>query len=795
MKQIYLIARRESLAILFSPAGMAVLSCYLILAGYVFSTNISMTQEATLRYTFATLGSLTVYLIPLITMRLLSEELRSGTFEILITNPVTDTQVILGKFLAGWLSFGFISLPTLIYLPMLQILGSPDVGPAVSGYIGQQLLAAMLVALGLLVSASTQNQVLAAMGAMVGGSLFVLAGNAHQAIGGWAGNSLSYLAVLDHFALFRRGVLDTRSISFFAVTTIMFLFLAIRVVESRRWKFGITPGRPSTAWNYPQLSFVSVILAFFCFGEALLSWISRGLWTSYNSVFFLSGLILIGIPLWQNIERVKYELGRRQAGIAVTVITNCLLVFLIWGMALHLTSRIFYRTDLTGTRHYTLSGQTSSVLSKLAVPVQVVNTITQPNDLLQEIKDILDEYQTKSKIIDVKTLNPLRSPTEAEQWRAKYKLTSSLSDEILIGIGDRYRRIPKAALFFQKTEIVNGRKLAGPVQFVGEAEITSAIIHLTHDKPGKIVLLAGHGERTTNETGNDGISRAASELLRSGYTVQTQVIAPGTNAKFSPDTQVVIVAGPRKQLADEDLKAINGLLDQGGGLLSLLDPGISAGMDVLLNSWNIRLNNDIVVDKQDFLSSGDPMSLFVNHFTADHPIGNGMKSLSAVLPTARRIAVIASNPAPNPNVNARYFMSGSANSWAVDYQTGTEVKIDPKKDHRGPVPLGAAADRYQEFSEPGRNPLKGSMVVIGDSDFISNRYIDMAGNLNLFQNAVDWLAGRFDVIAVRPKISDTRMMPITVRQMKWVYWWSVVLIPGAAVLASLLLMLRRRIKI
>ena len=790
MKQIYLIARREWTAILCSPTGLGILACYLILSGYIFSTNISVTQEATLRYAFAALGALTVYIIPLITMRLLSEELRSGTFEILITNPVTDFQVILGKFFAGWLSFAVISLPSLAYLLILQIIGSPDYGPAVSCYIGQQFLAAMLTALGLMISASTQNQVLAAMGAMVGGSLFVLAGSAEHSMSGWLGRSVSYFAILDHYALFRRGVLDTRSICFFVLTTAMFLFLAIRVIESRRWKFGITPGRVSIAWNYPQLSFAAGVIAFLCFGEAFLSGISRGLWTLYNSIVFLLGLAFAGVPLWINRGRLQYELGRRQAGIVVTVITNCLLVFLIWGMAIHLSSRLYSRMDLTGTRHFTLSNQTVSILTKLSSPIQIINTINQPNDMVQEIKDLLDEYQTRSKLIDVKNVNPVRSPSEAEQWRQKYKLASPLSNEILIAAGDRYRRIPKAALLFQQTETVGNKMVTGPVAFTGEAEFTSAIIHLTHDKPGKVIILSGHGERATNDAGNEGISRAATELQRSGYLVQTQVITPGTNAKFSQDTQVVIIAGPRKQLADEDLKAVNELLDRGGGLLSLLDPGMDAGMDSLLNAWNIRLHNDIVVDKQNFVSSGDPMSLYVNRFAEEHPIGNGMKSLSAVVPSARRIAIIAANA--NPNVRAMYFMAASPNSWAVDYQSGEKIKIDPKKDHQGPIPLGVGASRYQEFSEPGMNPLKGSMVAIGDSDFVTNQYIDMAGNLNLFLNAVDWLGGRFDTIAVRPKISDTRMMLLTTRQMKWVYWWSIVIIPGIVIAASAFWILRRR---
>jgi ABC-type uncharacterized transport system involved in gliding motility auxiliary subunit len=128
----------------------------------------------------------------------------------------------------------------------------------------------------------------------------------------------------------------------------------------------------------------------------------------------------------------------------------------------------------------------------------------------------------------------------------------------------------------------------------------------------------------------------------------------------------------------------------------------------------------------------------------------------------------------------------------VAYQTGSKITADPKRDHHGQISLGVTAQRFQEFSEPGRNPLQGRMVVIGNSSFLTNQYLDMAGNLDLFLNGVDWLAGRQDLISVRPKYSDARYMPITANQIKWVYWWSILLIPGFVLSASIFAVVRRR---
>ena len=792
MKQIYLIARREWTSILFSPTGLAVMAVYLILSGYIFATNVSMTQEATLRYTFSTLGMLTIFIIPLLTMRLLSEELRSGTFEVLISNPVTDTQVILGKFLAGWVSFLAISFPTLSYLVILWILGNPDFGPAICGYIGQLLLSGMLVSLGLMLSASTQNQVLAAMGAMVAGLLFELARSAGYVFGGRLGNALAYLAILDHFSLFGRGILDTRAITFFLLTTIMFLFIAIRVIESRRWKFGVTPGNVPTNWDSPKLAIGLMILALLFFGEATLTWISWGLWTYYNTMVLLLGMVSLGIPVWKNISRIKYELGRRQTGLALTVLLNCALVLLIWGLAVHLTSRFYLRADTTYARHFTLSRQTETVLSKLTSPVQIIDAIVQPADLAREVRDILDEYKNRTQFLTAQNLDPLRNPAEAKGFQDRYKLNSPVSDELLIISGDRCRRVPKNALFYQVAQMVNGRRIPipGQYQIVGEAEITSSIIQLTHSSPGAVVFLSGHGERKLDDSGNEGITRAVSELKRGGWEIRQQVITPGELSKFPPEVHLAVIAGPRKRLSDEDLKALIDLLDHNGGALALLDPGTETGMDPLLTSWNIHLGNDMVIDIDNSLSGGDPTSMFVNRFIQEHPIGHGMGSLSAVLPMSRRVAIMINNA--NPSVSTVNFMHTSGNSWAIEYQTGRELKLDRKRDHQGPISLGVTAQRYQEFSEPGRNPLQGRMVVIGNSNFISNQNIDMAGNLDLFLNSIDWLADRKDLISMRPKYSDTRFMPISSQQIKWVYWWSILLIPGIALSASILAVIRRR---
>ncbi|HEY3243547.1 MAG TPA: DUF4350 domain-containing protein [Phycisphaerae bacterium] len=801
MRTIRLIARREWLATVLSPTGLIVIVLYLAVCGYVFWLNVSLTQEATLRYTFGTLGVITAFVVPLITMRLLSEELRSGTFEVLTSHPVRDVEIVLGKYLAGYLAFLALSVPTLGYVLILQVFGAPDWGPALCAYLGQQLLALMLLALGLLASSLTANQVLAAMAATIGGILLLLAGTAATSMDSWLGRALAYLAMFEHFSLFRRGVIDTRALAYFVVTALMFLYLAVRAVESHRWKFGALPGHLTATWRAPRISIALFVVAGLALIQGWLWWMTRGGWTVTSLGFVVLGVAAAGTPLWINRARLRYELARRRMGLMVTVAVNSLLVITIWALVTYLTARHYVRLDLTSSKHYALSDQTRMVLDQLAAPADVVVIAGGPTDLRQEVTDLLAEYSARCPRVNVRVIDPIRSPSDIEQIKERYKLTTLPANEVLVAMAGeapqaggtpalQVRRIPISAMVRQKILVADQRPVGATVQFVGEAEITGALIQLTRKAPGRIVFLSGHAERSPDEPGSEGLATIAGELRRNGWSVEKQVVTPGSRAAFPADTSVAVVAAPAKKLSDEDLKAISEVLDRGGGVLLLLEPGAATGLEPLVQDWNIKLGDDVVVDLQEHLAAGDATSLYVSKFSQEHPIGKGMGALAAVLPTARRVAVAAKQF--HTNVFTNNFMHTSGQSWAVAYQPGAKLQVDKNRDKQGPISVGMACERFAEFAEPGRAPLTGRLVVIGDSDFATNHYIDMAGNLDLFMNCVDWLGGRQDLVSVRPKVTDVRRMALTARQTQWVFWLALFGVPGFTLLAGGLAIGRRR---
>jgi ABC-2 type transport system permease protein len=194
-------------------------------------------QEATLRPLFETMAVILVFSNPLLTMRLLSEEYRSGTFETLVTAPVTDTQVILGKFLGVMGFYMLLLVCTGVYMVLLALYGRPDPGVAIMGYLGMVLLGASFLAVGLFASTLTMHQPVAAVLSVAILSVFVIFMQSLTlyAPAPW-GQIASRLNAMTYFKDFARGMLDTRGIVFFVSSTALFLFLSVKTLESRRWK-------------------------------------------------------------------------------------------------------------------------------------------------------------------------------------------------------------------------------------------------------------------------------------------------------------------------------------------------------------------------------------------------------------------------------------------------------------------------------------------------------------------------------------------------------------------------------
>lgn len=236
MRNTTTIALREFKSYLASPMAYVVTGIFLLLTGFFFSISPSTYLETSIRGLWEFWGTLLLLLLAsVLTMRLLAEERKMGTLELLLTAPVRDSEVIMGKFF-GSLGILTVMLALTFYYPILLMsFGDPDMGPIITGYLGLFLLGGASLAVGLFASSLTSNQLVAAM--VAGGIIFALwfAGMAAGLLPEAMGDVISYVSLYYHFSSFMRGVIDTRGIIYYLSITVLFLFLAIRSIESSRW--------------------------------------------------------------------------------------------------------------------------------------------------------------------------------------------------------------------------------------------------------------------------------------------------------------------------------------------------------------------------------------------------------------------------------------------------------------------------------------------------------------------------------------------------------------------------------
>ena len=230
------IASRELKSYFVSPVAYAVGFFFLLILGaWFYFITVSSQHVADLTGTFNVLGYLCIPVAAVITMHLFSEERRSGTIELLMTYPLSDWEVVLGKYLASLVLYLFVLVLTLQFPIFLGIFGLPDWGSILAGYIGCFLLGAAFLAMGVLASALTRSAVVAAIICLLVlfGFRFMEAG---RMMVGSLGRIFYYLSFAEQFRNFTSGLIDTRDMVYLGSFVLFTLFTAVRVVEINRWK-------------------------------------------------------------------------------------------------------------------------------------------------------------------------------------------------------------------------------------------------------------------------------------------------------------------------------------------------------------------------------------------------------------------------------------------------------------------------------------------------------------------------------------------------------------------------------
>jgi gliding motility-associated transport system permease protein len=248
VRSLWLVARREFEAYWTSPVAYVVLAVFLLLSGVFFFGQLSEVvgaasagqpvnvNEQLIRSYFYTLSVMFLFLVPLLTMRLVSEEIRQGTLEIVLTTPLRESVFVLGKFAAAVGYLVILLAGAGIHVAILYLFGKPDTGPVLTGFLGLFLTGGAYVALGLFLSTVTQSQVVAGAASF---ALFLLLWLVHwlgTVSSGFLSRALTAISFVQHFDSFGKGVLDSGDVVFFISLIGLGLYAASQSVLSRRWK-------------------------------------------------------------------------------------------------------------------------------------------------------------------------------------------------------------------------------------------------------------------------------------------------------------------------------------------------------------------------------------------------------------------------------------------------------------------------------------------------------------------------------------------------------------------------------
>jgi ABC-type uncharacterized transport system involved in gliding motility auxiliary subunit len=502
---------------------------------------------------------------------------------------------------------------------------------------------------------------------------------------------------------------------------------------------------------------------------------SRPEWAQWSQRTALAGLvitIIYSLTQWRDIARSFGSRGVKYGSIAATsvVLTLGILVGLNW-----VSSRQNKRWDLTTGGQFSLSDQTRQLITSLTKPVTVkafyVNSA-------QEYRDRLEGYEYLSSQVKVEYVDARANPIEAER----------------LGV----TAVP--TFVFQ----YDGRTEKATA--VDEQTLTNALKKVIEGRAKKVYFLQGHGEHDPNVGETAGYQKASEALKSDNFDVAALNLAQ--TGKIPEDANVIVIAGPRTDLLTAEVEQLKAYLGRGGKLLVMLDPPDkgtapqTTNLIALANDWGIAVGNNLVVDASGLgqmlgTDASVPIAMPV-----PHPITDKFNLMTA-FPLARSVTPIDGGTAGK---TAQKILETSPQSWAEAdvvglYATGRPERNTDKGDQAGPVSIAAAvsapvADPAAKPEDPapaGDTPKPESrLVVIGDSDFASNRAIDIQGNRDLFLNMSNWLAQQENLIAIRAKDPDSRPITMTADQGSMVWLFSMLMVPAMFFLAGVAVWWRKR---
>jgi len=494
----------------------------------------------------------------------------------------------------------------------------------------------------------------------------------------------------------------------------------------------------------------------------------------------------------------KENLQRSTQTVLGIVLVVALALMINWVGARH-----WKRADWTETHLYTLSEKSLNILGDLNQDVQIIVFMTPASTLYRQAKELLNRYDAASDRISVEFIDPDRAPLRTRELVEKFGI--SVADTVVFSSGDRSKYVTAE----QMADFdYSGMQMGQPPSiktFKGEERFTSAILSLVAPEIPKVYFVEGHGEPTTGTApGGQGrqLSVLGDALTRENMEVREVNLLAG---HVPEDASVLAIIGPTRAFAKQEISAIQDFLHGGGEMLLALDPLIEAdgrirstGLEAMLKEWGVEVQDDLVIDPSRKIPFYDLSAVYLDSF-GNHPIAKGMDGLSVVFLVARSLS-----PLVDSDFKVTEIVQTTVEGWG-ELNLGALLKGEPvehdTEDLEGPVSVALAVEvatpeSKDETKDGEENSVdetqRTRIVVFGDSDFLGDEQITGAGNQVLVVNAFNWLAAQENSLGIPSRDVTRSSLFLSSSQLNFILLLALVLMPGAAILAGILVWRRRK---
>lgn len=537
--------------------------------------------------------------------------------------------------------------------------------------------------------------------------------------------------------------------------------------------------------KYTPLGIIGVILIV----AGFLIWAIMTQFSAYSVVPLALGGVLILAYALINVNFLSQTLTKRAAVEGANMAVGVIIVLAIVVFLQMILSKYSTRFDLTESKKYSLSTQTTQMLKGLKeeLTLQYLINPSSPGDT-QRAKELMELYKFKSDKIKMELFDPEKDPVKV---KALGPVTLN-TIYVRKGTGEQHEKV-------------------SPIE---ENALTNAIMKLVKGGGRVIYFTAGHEEHPfTDDTDRDGLSGIKKFLTEEGYEVKDLQLA--SSDTVPDDAVAVVIAGPQRPFFETELQTVENYLKFGGRLLVMLDPENQSGLDKFLTEkYGVVFGNNYVVDNNPLMrlfGGGNPLSPMIGA-TEAHPIVDAFKEGVPAMPFPIAQSVKLAEPLTGGEQGTVFIKTGKT-AWGETDISGLKstqtAKFDQGADEEGPVGLGVALTKpaeakiasatqaeatpeVQAGEEKNEEKPEMRLVVFGDSDFATNKLVN--NSYDLFVNSINWLAKQEDLISIRPKDDAGQPVMINSVNASFIFYTSLVILPLFVAAIGIAITVSRRLR-